>query len=70
MTMPEERAASVLRTREFLKEVSHSRDARIPEEIRLRARTLLRHFPDEGDIAMVCSALPDWWQSPSRRGHS
>jgi hypothetical protein len=68
MTMPEEQATVVVRTRKFLLKISHSRDDFISEEIRLRARALLSHFPDDDDVAMLCSSLPDWWQLAARRG--
>jgi hypothetical protein len=64
MTMPHERAAAVLRARLFLQELASSTDGRIPVNVRHHAETLLRHYPDEGDMALTCMALPQWWQMP------
>jgi hypothetical protein len=62
MTMPVERARSVVQAREFLQELMHSTD--VPESVRREARRLLRHYPSDGDLRLAASALPGWWANP------
>lgn len=46
MTMPSERTAAVLNTREFLLELlDPKKTPRVPLEIRKRASMLLKHYP-------------------------
>ena len=46
MTMPYERKKAVLNTERFLLDLSNPRiTPRIPKEIRVRARSLLKHYP-------------------------
>jgi len=60
MTIPIERTAAVLRTRQFLFElVSPQHTKRIPSKIREMARGLLKHYPSEFDFTMVT----DHWVS-------
>jgi hypothetical protein len=64
MTMPHERSRAVLWTREFLQELLDSRQTPgVSDRVRERARTLLRHFPSRGDMAMTGRALPTWWDA-------
>jgi len=55
MTLPFERLRAVNSTREFLFDLAiPSKTPRIPKEVRDRARALLRHYPFESDLDMVC----------------
>ena len=50
--MPDERTRAVLATREFLYLLtSASQTPGVPENVRQRAITLLRHYPDAADMA-------------------
>ena len=62
MTMPYERTRAVLQTEEFLKELSRNTD--IPEEIKIEAFRLLRHFPDAGNLKYTAYYCPDHWSDP------
>jgi hypothetical protein len=65
MTTPEERTYAVLQTREFLVALANTR--RIPgisEDIREYAITLLRHYPDAGDMSIAGRACPNWFSAP------
>ncbi len=66
MTMPDERAAAVMRTREFLIRLAPSADGFVPDAVRMDAQTLLRHYPCVDDIALTCENYPRWWQMPLR----
>ena len=55
MTLPFERLRAVNSTREFLFDLAiPSKTPRVPKEVRDRARALLRHYPFESDLDMVC----------------
>lgn len=55
MTLSYERLRAVNYTREFLFDLLIlSKTPRIPKEIRERARSLLRHYPAESEMEMVC----------------
>lgn len=60
MTMPHERTRAVLQTREFLKGLA-GKEPGIPQAVRQEAERLLRHYPDELDLAITAKALPAWW---------
>ncbi len=51
MTMPDERSQAVLKTRDFLVELS--RDATLPGKVRHDAKFLLRHFPSRDDVSLA-----------------
>ncbi|MGN8160692.1 BPSL0761 family protein [Salinisphaera sp. SWV1] len=51
MTMPNERTRAVIATREFLEQMS--RDRNMPQELRCKAKALLRHYPNADDIRLV-----------------
>jgi hypothetical protein len=48
MTMVNERTRSVVQTEKFLRDIV--RDPTLPEALRLRAKGLLRHYPEAEDI--------------------
>lgn len=55
MTLPYERLRAVIYTREFLFDLTlSSKTPRVPKEIRERAKSLLRHYPMEAEMEMVC----------------
>lgn len=64
MTMPDERTRSVLQTRQFLEELAGAKVSGIPEEVRVEARRLLRHFPEKYDLVFAAEARPDLWARP------
>jgi|APIni6443716594_1056825.scaffolds.fasta_scaffold1837639_1 hypothetical protein len=64
MTMPNERTRSVLQTRQFLEELAGAKVSGIPEEVRVEARRLLRHFPETYDLVFSAEACPDLWARP------
>ncbi len=64
MTMADERTRAVLWGRELLMEIQ--RDEALPEQLRRRAKTVLRHFPSPSDIEVTAMATPDWWARPSK----
>lgn len=48
MTLPDERTQAVVETRRFLTSLLSNR--RVPAEVRGRALTLLRHYPNSADM--------------------
>ena len=67
MTMPNERTRSVLRTRELLQMLASGSDVADMDELRDRALSLLRHFPDEMHFAWSAQALPAVWGNPDEK---
>lgn len=51
MTTVDERTRSIVQTEVFLRDVA--RDATLPETMRLRAKSLLRHYPTADDIKLA-----------------
>ena len=51
MTMSNERSRAVVKTRDFLVELS--RDISLPEKVRRDAKFLLRHFPTRDDVILA-----------------
>ena len=64
MTLPVERTKAVLETRRFLQALSHASPETVPAEIRLRAETLLRHYPEAIDMEFAHEKLPQWFGAP------
>lgn len=48
MTLPRERTRSVIKTEEFLRELSRNNE--LPHDIRSYAKSLLRHYPSADQI--------------------
>jgi hypothetical protein len=48
LTLPHERTRSVIKTEEFLRELS--RNTELPQDIRSYAKSLLRHYPSANQI--------------------
>jgi hypothetical protein len=60
MTMPDERYRAILWAREFCESLLDSKKTpRVPKEIRRRAYSVLRHFPEEYYLSMLAEARPD-----------
>lgn len=59
MTLPMERRFAVLNTEKFLLELCNpSETPRIPKAIRERARSLLRHYPNNYDMERAKEMAP------------
>ncbi|REE17129.1 hypothetical protein B0G71_0067 [Paraburkholderia sp. BL27I4N3] len=67
MTMPHERTRSVLRTRELLQMLASGSDVPDMDELRDRALSLLRHFPDKMHFAWSAQVLPAVWGNPDEK---
>jgi len=62
MTLPDERYRSLVRTKEFLIELMSSQDTpRVPKVIRQRARSLLRHWPDNYHLELMAREMPEYF---------
>lgn len=60
MTLPNERLRAIKNTRKFLTSLMIPMlTPRVPRAIRKSARQLLRHFPNEFDLAEVVRAAPE-----------
>lgn len=66
MTIAIERTMAVIRARKFLLELSVAPDDIDLELVRVRARMLLRHFPEPVDLYVSAAYLPDIWAEPSK----
>lgn len=63
MTLPDERYRAVLWAGRFLQSLSYSSETpRVPLKIRQEARSILRHYPGEWDMARAATAAPDVFQ--------
>lgn len=59
MTTPHERTLAVVRTRQFLRELSDpSLTPRVPLRIRQRAMSLLKHLTDNAALSHAADACP------------
>lgn len=68
MTMPSERTDSVIKTRAFLKWLTSPAAAEtIPEEVRHRALTLLRHYPLDMEMDLAGQMCPSIFASDEER---
>ena len=55
MTVPFERTSAVNRTRKFLIDLMDPKATpRVPKDIRMHARSLLRHYPSETEMQIAC----------------
>ena len=67
MTMPFERTQAVLRARAFLRKLQDAqRTPKVPRAIRQEALALLRHYPDEDDIARIAQLATLWLARPEQ----
>lgn len=54
MTLPYERTRAVIRTEEFLKDLTDPKKTpRLPKTIRHQAYSLLRHYPNRYDMEII-----------------
>jgi hypothetical protein len=59
MTLPDERYRSLVQTKNFLTELLYpSLTPRVPKIVRQRARSLLRHWPDDYHLNLMCENMP------------
>ncbi len=59
MTLPDERYRSLVQTKKFLMELlSPHMTPRVPKVIRQRAHSLLRHWPDNYHLDLMCENMP------------
>ena len=60
MTLPDERFRAVMRTADFLLELTDPQSTpRIPRAIRQRARSLLKHYPTYYHLERLSEKSPD-----------
>jgi hypothetical protein len=60
MTLPDERYRAVVQTEKFLKEILTT--PRVPKIIKDRARSMLRHYPNDWDMERAAEGAPDVFQ--------
>ena len=69
MTMPDERFRAVRYAREFLYDLlDPKKTPRVPKEIRRRALSALRHYPQEHEMELAAQGHPDiFWTAAQFR---
>jgi hypothetical protein len=60
MTLPDERYRAVIQTQKFLVEILST--PRVPKAIKDRARSCLRHYPNDWDMKRAADSAPDVFQ--------
>lgn len=65
MTMPDERARALIRARELLVELTQLRGTLDAQALRERANDVLRHYPDDGMVALIATETA-WLDMPER----
>jgi hypothetical protein len=60
MTLPDERYRAVVQTHKFLVEILST--PRVPKAIKDRARSCLRHYPNDWDMKRAADGAPDVFQ--------
>ena len=60
MTLPDERYRAVIQTQKFLVEILST--PRVPKAIKDRARSCLRHYPNDWDMQRAAEGAPDIFQ--------
>ena len=60
MTLPDERYRAVVQTQRFLLEILTT--PRVPKAIKDRARSCLRHYPNDWDMKRAADGAPDVFQ--------
>ena len=62
MTLPDERYQNIVQTKKFLMALLSPRmTPRVPRTVRDRARSLLRHFPDDYILEMMSNDMPEYF---------
>lgn len=65
MTVPEERTRAVLRTRQFLRDLTNPQATpRVPTRLRERALSLLKHYPLNLHLELAAYHCPQAWGLP------
>lgn len=64
MTTPEQRTKAVIEARDFLRTLATAEEVTIRGLVQSVAVCLLRHYPNELDIAVSAAALPGVWADP------
>lgn len=60
MTLPDERYRAIMFAKNLCEDLLDPRKTpRVPKDIRRRALSVLRHFPDEYYLSMLAEARPD-----------
>ena len=60
MTLPDERYRAILYARKFCQDLLDSKKTpRVPKDVRRRALSVLRHFPEDYYLSMLAEARPD-----------
>lgn len=60
MTLPDERYRAILSARSLCEDLlDPKKTPRVPKTIRKRARSVLRHFPEEYYLSMLAESRPD-----------
>jgi hypothetical protein len=60
MTLPDERYRAVVQTQKFLVEILST--PRVPKAIKDKARSCLRHYPNDWDMKRAADSAPDVFQ--------
>jgi hypothetical protein len=64
MTLPDERYRAVKFARDFLYDLMDAKKTPgVPKAVRERARSVLRHYPDDYHMNVVSNSSPDVFQS-------
>ncbi|WP_371881490.1 BPSL0761 family protein [Caballeronia sp. S22] len=64
MTTPEQRTASVLATRDFLKTLAEGKTYEVHGAVRALATGMLLSYPTPTEILLSSLALPEMWGLP------
>lgn len=60
MTLPDERYRAIMFAKSLCEDLlDSSKTPRVPKDIRRRALSVLRHFPEEYYLSMLAEARPD-----------
>ena len=60
MTLPDERYRAIVWARDLCEDLmDRKKTPRVPKEIRRRAYSVLRHFPEEYYLSMLAESRPD-----------
>ena len=67
MTLPNERYRAVQNAREFLYNLlDPKKTPKVPKEIRIQARYILKHFPHNYEMELVASKTKEVFGSPEK----
>ncbi len=64
MTLPDERYRAVKQAEQFLQDLLNPKKTpRVPKEIRVRAYSVLKHYPSAWDMDRVATACPEVFET-------